>query len=126
MITIPALIGVAIAFFVGMIWYGFVFNKQYMRVIPNKKDQTNKIAVAIQLTGLVLLSALIQTIHNVAEDSLYEIVAILLGYGVVISLAGVLFQYGNNRNSTTLWAIIAGSEIVSTLIIVACVRFIAI
>ena len=69
-----------------------------MQVIPNKKDETNKIAVGIQLAGLVLLAVLIQTIHNVAEDSLYEIVAILLGYGVVVSLAGVLFQYGNNRN----------------------------
>ena len=109
------IIGAVTAYLFGWLWYSIWFQKKCMKLIENKKEGTNWLAMATQFIGLLLLSYLIGIFSIHSEAFLLSIDA-LLGITVFLTLAGVLFQRGNNRRALQFWLITAGYEVVAIIL----------
>lgn len=112
------IVGAAIAAFViGMVWYGFLFNKQYMELTGKKKDEpTNWCAMACQFLGLLVLALLIGVL-SLYEETYWLAIVGLLGVTKLMMLSGTLFNKGNNKKAMKLFEINSGAEMISILVI---------
>ena len=117
-------VSAVIVFLVGWVWYGVLFRDRYMKLMGKREDEKdNWLAMGVQLLGLLSLAILIG-IFSLAEAplslvSMLGLVAVVL----LMSLAGFLFQYGNNKKALHVWGIISGYEVVCILIITAIIKF---
>ena len=109
-------VGAVVAYLFGFLWYGVWFNKQYMALVENKSKKTNCVAMTVQFLGLLMLAYLIGILSLLPELYLLGTDA-LIGTILLITLAGALFHYGNNKRALRFWLITGGYEMVATFII---------
>ena len=121
---IGIVIGSIAAYAIGWGWYGVLFQKQYMRLIENKREKTNWTAMGVQYLGLLTLAYLIGIFSLFPTMFLLGLDA-LIGVILFLSLAGVLFQRGNTRNAMQFWLITAGYDIVAVLSAALCIIYFA-
>ena len=114
-----------IVFLIGWVWYGVAFREQYMKLMGKKDDEKdNWLGMGVQFIALLSLALLIG-IFSLAEAPLSFVS--MLGLIVVVllmSLAGFLFQCGNNKKALRMWGIVTGYEVVCILVIAAIIKFV--
>ena len=118
--------GAVIAFLIGWVWYGVVFRDQYMKLMGKDKDEKdNGVAMGVQFIALLKLAGLVG-IFSLVEDNVLFLVATLGLIGVIfwMSLAGFLFQRGNNKDALCVWGITAGYDIICVIVIFAIIKFV--
>ena len=109
-------VGAGVAYLFGFLWYGVLLKKYYMPLIQNREEKTNHLAMLMQFLGTLVLAYLIG-IFSLFETMFLVGIDALMGVVLLLSLAGILFQRGNNRNAVRFWLITAGYELIAILII---------
>ena len=109
-------IGALIAYAFGWLWYGVLFQKQYMPLIQDKSEDTNWKAMGLQFLGLLFLAYLIG-IFSLFPEILLLATDALMGTVLFITLAATLFNRGNTREAIRFWLITTGYELIAITII---------
>ena len=110
------IVGTVVAYLFGFLWYGVLLKKPYMELIQNQEEKTNHLAMLMQLFGTFVLAYLIG-VFSLFEAMFLLGIDALMGVVLFLSLAGALFQRGNNRYAIRFWLITAGYELIAILII---------
>ncbi len=109
----PVIVAAVTAFVIGMVWYGFLFRKHWMRLAGKPADEkTNISALIVQFAALIIFSCFVGLISLFSATPVLLLAVFSMAF-VASVLAGEMFAGTDNCRAMKLWAIHAGYYTIS-------------